>query len=49
MDSRQFDRSKQRMHRIVLKRDRAAQKNFFAALGNKTKGRARDTMNVFRR
>jgi len=49
MDSRQFDRTKQIMQRVVLKRDRAAQKNLFAALGDRTKGRARDTMNAFRR
>jgi|GEM_PF-5994731 hypothetical protein len=49
MDSRQFDRSKQIMHRVVLKRDRAAQKGFFAALGDRTKGRDRDTINAFRR
>ena len=49
MDSRQFDRTKQIMHRVVLKRDRAAQKNFFAALGNDTKVKDRDTINAFRR
>ena len=49
MDSRQFDRTKQIMHGVVLKRDRAAQKNFFAALGDRTKGRDRNTINAFRR
>ena len=48
MDSRQFDRSKQIMHRVVLKRDRAAQKHFFAALGDRTEGKERDTINAFR-
>jgi hypothetical protein len=37
------------MPRIVLKRDRAAQKGFFAALGDRTKGRHRNTINAFRR
>jgi len=49
MDSRQFDRTKQIMHRVVLKRDRAAQKGFIAALSNDTKGRDRNTINAFRR
>ena len=47
--NRQFDRSKQRMYRIVQKRDRVAQKHFFAALSDRTKGRDRDTMKAFRR
>ncbi len=37
------------MPRVVLKRDRAAQKHFFAALRNDTKGKDRDTINAFRR
>ena len=49
MDSRQFDRSQQIMQRVVQKRDRAAQKGFFAALGDRTKGRDKNTMNAFRR
>lgn len=49
MDSRQFDRTKQIMHRVVLKRDRAAQKGFISGLGDRTKGRDRDTINAFRR
>ncbi len=48
-DNRQFDRTKQRMYRIVLKRDRAAEKNFFAALGDRTTGRDRDTIDLLQK